>query len=133
MTKPSVFITYGRRDAEMAARVQSALENLGLEVLNPARELWAGADWRGELQSAIKRSDALIALVSTPHYLQSSWTSYEVGMAEALGKQVMLLLPDKYPATELPEDFASTQVVDFDPQAPERAAREIASRLAVMQ
>jgi nucleoside 2-deoxyribosyltransferase len=131
MSKRSVFISYSSSDTEMAARVQSALENLGLKVVNPARELWAGADWRNQLQSAIKRSDAMIALASAPQSLSSSWTSYEVGMAEALGKRVILLLPDKYPVTELPADFASTQVVDFDPQAPERAAQDIASRLAL--
>jgi hypothetical protein len=29
-------------------------------------------------------------------------------------------------------DFASTQVVQFDPQSPESAARDIASRLGVV-
>ena len=50
--------------------------------------------------------------------------SYEAGVAETLGKQVVLLLPDKYPVAELPADFASTTVLDFDPQAPEVARQK---------
>ncbi|HWN51681.1 MAG TPA: toll/interleukin-1 receptor domain-containing protein [Xanthobacteraceae bacterium] len=128
----NVFISHGQRDTELAERVEIALERLGLEAFNPARDLRPGDDWRRSIQTAIKRSDAMIILVSRPQYLSSSWTSYEVGIAEALGKRVMLLLPSKYPVTELPADFASTQIVEFDPQAPERAAYDIASRLAVV-
>ncbi len=132
MTKPSVFISYGQRDAELAERVEAALKQFGLEAFNPAREMRPGGDWRKSIQSAIKRSDAVIMLALTPQYLSSSWMSYEAGIAEALGKRVMLLLPNRYSVTELPADFASTQIVEFDPQAPERAAHDIASRLAVV-
>ncbi len=132
MTKPSVFISYGQRDAELAGRVEAALKHFGFEAFNPAREARPGGDWRKSIQSAIKRSDAVIMLALTPQYLSSSWMPYEAGIAEALGKRVMLLLPNGYSVTELPADFASTQVVEFDPQAPERAAHDIASRLAVV-
>ena len=130
MTKPSVFFSYSRRDAELGQRVEIALKNFGLQAFNPARDLLSGEDLRKSIRSAIKRSDAVITLVSTPQSLSSSWTSYEVGVAEALGKRVMLLLPSEYSVAELPADFASTQIVEFDPQAPERAAHDIASRLA---
>ena len=131
MTKPSVFISYSRRDAELGQRVEIALRHLGLEALNPERELGPGEDWRKSIQSAIKRSDVVITLASTPQSLRS-WTSYEAGVAAALGKRVILLIPSKYPVTELPAEFASTQIVEFDPQAPERAAHDIASRLAAV-
>jgi hypothetical protein len=132
MTTPSIFISHGQRDAELAKRVETALERLGLETFSPLRDVRSGEDWRRAIQTAIKRSDAVIILFSTPQYLSLNWTSYEVGIAEALGKRVILLLPSKYPVTELPADFASTQIVEFDPQAPERAAHEIAARLAVV-
>jgi nucleoside 2-deoxyribosyltransferase len=131
MTKPSVFISHGQRDAALAERVGTALERLGLEAVDPARALRAGQSRRATIQSAIKRADAMIMLISSPQSLSSSWMSYEAGVAEALGKHVMLLLPNKYPVTELPAEFASTQIVELDPQAPERAAHEVASRLAL--
>ncbi len=131
MTKPTVFISYSRRDAELGQRFAVALKRLGLKALDPERELRPGEDWRHSIQSAIKQSDVVVTLVSTPASLQSSWTSYEMGVAEALGKRVLLLLPNKYSVTQLPADFASMQIMEFDPQAPEDAAQDIAQRLAV--
>jgi hypothetical protein len=130
MTKPSIFISHGNRDAKLAKKVAVALNHLGFKALSPARESQSGEDWRKATQSDIKRSDALIMVALTPQALSSGWMSYEAGIAEALGKRVMLLLPNKYPVAELPADFASTPIVDIDPQAPERAAHDIASWLA---
>jgi hypothetical protein len=130
MTKPTVFVSYSRRDAELGRRFQDALRRLGLKTLNP--DVPPGEDWRHSIQSAIRQSDVVVTLTSTPESLRSSWTSYEAGMAEALGKRMLLLLPNRYSVADLPEDFASTQIVEFDPQAPERAAQDIASRLAVV-
>jgi hypothetical protein len=129
MSKRKVFISHGLRDADLAGRVETALERLGLEAFNPAREMRPGEDWRKSIQAAIKGSDALIMLAVTPDYLTSSWVTYEAGVASALGKRVMVLLPSKYSVTELPGDVASNQIVDFDPQFPERAAHDIVARL----
>jgi hypothetical protein len=131
MSKPIIFISYNHRDAEVAKQFGAALEDLGLHAFNTGDEIQLGDDWRKTTQAGIKRSDAVIILAITPQSLSSSWLAYEAGLAEALGKQVVLLLPDKYPVTELPADFASTTVLDFDPQAPELAARKIATRFAI--
>jgi len=131
MSKPSVFISYSRRDAGLAQRVESALERLGLDAFNPAREVRPGENWRHAIHAAIKRSDALIMLIGSQKNLTSSWMTYEAGMAEALGKRVMVLLANKHSANDLPVDIASGQIVGFDPQAPARAAHDIVKRLAV--
>jgi hypothetical protein len=129
MTKRSVFISYRIRDAELGERVATALKHLGFDAWN-AMGVRPGEDWGKAIQSAIKQSDAVIMVALTPQTLSSSWMAYEAGIAEALGKRVILLLPSKYPVTELPDDFASTSIVEIDPQAPERAAHDVASRLA---
>jgi nucleoside 2-deoxyribosyltransferase len=125
MTKPTVFISHSRRDTELAQRFGLALKELGVDVFDPDQELQPGDDFIEAIQSGIKRSDVIIMLVSAPERLQSSWSSYEIGVAEALGKPVRLLLPNRYSVTELPADFASIQAVEFDPQKPERAARAV--------
>lgn len=130
MTKPLVFISYSHRDADLAKKVGSALEHMGLKAFNPERDIPLGEDFRKTIQNAIRRSDALIMLVASPQRASSSWMSYEAGMAEALGKRVMVLLSNRYPVSELPVDVAASQIVNFDPQAPERAARDIAAYLA---
>lgn len=131
MSKPSVFISSSQRDASLAQGVESALERLGFDAFNPARELQAGGNWRKAIHAAIKRADAVVMLVASPQTVTSSWALYEVGMAEALGKQVMVLLPNTFSVTELPADIASSQIVDFDPKAPDRAAHDIVARLAI--
>jgi hypothetical protein len=123
-------MSYRNRDAKLAERVASALKHLGFDALDPTRDLRPGESWRKAIQSAIKRSDAVIMVALTPQALSASWMAYEAGIAEALGKRIMLLLPNKYPVTELPDDFASTPIVEIDPQAPEQAAHDVASRLA---
>ena len=132
MANPSVFISYGHRDAALAERFGSALRRLGFEALDPGREARGGQSRRAAVKSSMRRAGAVITLASSPHNLTSGWVSYEAGVAEALGKDVMLLLPSKYPVTELPSEFASTQIVDLDTEAPERAAHEVASRLAMV-
>jgi hypothetical protein len=130
MTRRRVFISYKSSDAALAKQVAIALKPLGFDALNAKRESRSGEDWAKTTQSAIKRSDAVIMVALTPQNLSSSWMSYEAGVAEALGKRVMLLIPNTYPVTELPAEFASTPIVEIDPQAPERAAQDVASRLA---
>jgi len=131
MSRPNVFISYRQRDAEVAQRLAAALKNFDVEAYNPAHELRSGEDWRKSIQSAIRSADAVVVVALAPQNLSSSWTSYETGIAEALGKRVMLLLPNRNSVTELPGDFASTQIVEFDPQSPEGAAHDIASWLHV--
>ena len=128
MSKPSVFISYSRRDASLAHSVADALERLGFNALDPGRQLQPGDDWRKAVRSAIKRSDAVILLAS-PHNVASSWSLYEAGMAEALGKKVMVLLPNTHSVGELPADIASSPIVELDPKAPDRAAHDIVARL----
>lgn len=130
MNKRSVFISYSQRDADLAHSVERALERIGFEAFNPARDLRPGENWRKGIQAAIKRSDAVVMLVASPQTLDSTWMTYEAGMAEALGKRVMILLPNRFSVSELPADIASGQIVNFDPSAPERAAEEVFARLA---
>jgi TIR domain/Nucleoside 2-deoxyribosyltransferase len=129
MSKRSLFISYSRRDADLANSVADALERLGFNALDPGRELQPGDDWRKAIQTAIKRSDAVV-LVASPQSSASSWSHYEVGIAEGLGKTVMVLLPNTHSVTELPADIASNPIVELDPKAPDRAAQDIVARLA---
>ena len=131
MSKRSVFLSSGARDKVVARRVESELKRLGLNAFNPDREVRPGDDWRKAVQAAIRRADALILVATTPQSAEASWMGYEAGMAEALGKRVMFLLPKKYPATALPADLGSGHLLAFDPKSPKQAARVILDQLAL--
>jgi hypothetical protein len=124
-----VFISYSHKDAPLVDRLRPELKKLGWSALD-MREIQPGDDFRRWTQSAIKHADSFLVVITDPYSASSSWIGYELGAAEALGKPIVTLVSDRVPAAEIPEDLVSQQRVTFDPQAPERAAREIAGRLS---
>lgn len=124
-----VFLSHSRRDAELATRMERELQKLGIAASNLPESISAGDDWRQSIKAAIRKADCFVLVVGTPEAASTSWTSYELGMAEALGKQIFLLLPNKYSAAQLPADLAGVPIVPLDPKHPESAAREIIDRL----
>jgi nucleoside 2-deoxyribosyltransferase len=127
---PKIFISHSSRDAALAAKLEKELERLGLPTFNPSHEIDPNQNWRKAILAAIRRADALIVLVASPEAASTSWVGYETGMAEALGKRVIVLASQDHSPAELPADLAASQIVGFDPAEPERAARDIVERLA---
>ena len=110
--------------------MEKALEGLGFDAFNPMNDMSPGDDWRKSIKAAIKRSEALLLIVASPDAAASSWMAYEAGVADALGKQVMLLVPEIYPSAQLPPDLRAQKVLRLDPHRPDRAARDVVERLA---
>ncbi len=130
MSKRSIYLSYSQRDSEIAARVEKTLRRLGFDAFNPARDVSPGEDWRKAIQAAVKRSDALILLITSPDSVVASWMSYEAGMAEALEKRVLVLASNRHSVSELPAELGGVPIVDLDPLAPERAAQHVVEELA---
>ena len=123
-----VFLSHSRRDANLVAAIASELRKHGVETV--VDETIAPADdFRRTIKSAIRRADGLIIVVTSPDVAASSWASYELGMAEALGKPILLLLSQNHSAAQLPSDLAGLPIAAFDPQRPELVGREIVDRL----
>jgi nucleoside 2-deoxyribosyltransferase len=125
----NVFISYSHKDSALAARIARELGVHGFEVFADS-DVRPGQDIRVRLQAAVEKADVVLALISSPHAAANSWMGYEVGMAEALHKPVLTLASDRLSASDLPSDVSSRQIVYFDPQSPESAAREVVERLA---
>jgi len=126
---PNVFLSHSRRDADLAARVAHELRQLGVEPFDVFASASAGEDLRKTIKDAIRRADGFVLVVGAPEVTSSSWAGYELGIAEALAKPVLILLSHNRTASELPLDMREIPVVPFDPERPERAAREVADRL----
>ena len=125
---PRVFLSHSRRDANLAAGIASDLQRYGIEAVGD-ESITAGKDLRRTIRSAIRRADAFVIVVTSPDAAASSWTSYELGMAEALGKPILLLLSQNHSAAQLPSDLAGLPIAAFDPERPEMVGREIVDRL----
>lgn len=124
---PRVFVSHGARDASLAAAIARALRKHGVEAfdISDAEQGYA----RQVIKSAIRKADGFVLVLGAPDTATSSWVGYELGMAEALGKPILLLLSHKHGAAELPPDLAGLPILPFDPAKPETVGREAVDRL----
>jgi len=87
-----VFLSYSRRDLDMADEIRTALQGLEwkgrIELFKDDRSLMPGDDWQHKLWDSLTSSDVVLACVSR-HYLASRWCRDET--AEALRQNVLLL------------------------------------------
>ena len=102
-----VFMSYSDSDAMLAARVSDALENNGLEVWDPDRELFPGDNWAAEVARALEESDAMVVLL-TPAVAGSRWVKRDVEYALGAKNFSNRLIPvvvgdrDQFPTNEMP-------------------------------
>jgi nucleoside 2-deoxyribosyltransferase len=129
MIMTNVFLSYSARDHAEADALETELERLGFQAFNPMREIRADENWRDAIRAAVKRADAVVLLINSPLSAQASWVSYEAGLADALGKPIIVLASHRYAARDLPSDIASWQILDFDPNEPARTARNLAEQI----
>jgi hypothetical protein len=126
---PKVFISHGARDASLAAAIARALRKRGIEAFDVSESDAEEGYVRQTIKSAIRKADGFVLVLGEPNTAAPSWTGYELGMADALGKPMLLLLSHKHAASELPFDLAGLPILPFDPAHPELAAQEIVDRL----
>ena len=101
-----VFISYAYKDRKHLKKVRKALESSGIEVSIP---VIPGSSIRGALRSAIE-SASRVVVVWTEAAANSSYVNYEAGMAEALGKSIIVVVPETS-APELPLNLRDVQVM----------------------
>lgn len=124
-----VFLSHGARDAHLAAAIVRELRKHGIEAFDIFESPALADDFRKTIKSAIRRADGFVLILGAPESASSTWASYELGMAEALGKPILLLLSHNHAASQLPADMTGLAIVSFDPAQPEQAGREIVDRL----
>jgi TIR domain len=131
MTKRSVFLSSRARDTAAAAKLAMALDQIGFETFNASTDVLPGADLRKSIQTAMRRSDMVLLMMSSPDDGLSSWMQYEAGMADALGKMVLTLVPDRFSMSQLPLDMLGQRVVQWDPNSPDLAAKLVARAMSI--
>ncbi len=97
-----VFISYSRRDLEIADRLVGALEREDIEVTIDRRDLPYGEEWLKELADFIAGADTVVALVS-PAFIASKACNWELGQVKATNKRLMPVVIEKVAIEDLPE------------------------------
>lgn len=114
-----VFISYSAQDRTLIPRVMDWLRASGLspaQVEDPVNWGASSQDVRTVIRDSVRRADLLL-LVWSKQAVESAWVQYEVGMAQALGKPVVVLLAGGSP-TDLPRELADTQHEVLDATTP---------------
>src|SRR5438128_1588140 len=125
----SVFLSHSARDAKLAAAVRGELRKRAVEVFDASQSGPETGYIRQAVKSAIRRAAGFVLVVGAPEAASASWATYELGMADMLGKPILLLLSRKHVAGELPAEMAGLAIVPLDPAHPELAASEVVDRL----
>lgn len=114
-----VFISYARRDAEVATNLVDALEADGFEVAIDTRDLPFGEAWQIELDYHIAQADAVVWLVSDAS-IASRWCQWELARVEEYRKRLVPVIVDGIDHERLPEAISQIQLLPrsgmFDPR-----------------
>ncbi len=116
-TQNLVFISYANRDKSRALKAIGELKARGVlgehdKLIHTSDIFPPGSSFREQVQKAIKGASKVIILWSG-HGVESGWVYYEKGMAEALGKQIFLVVP-KGESSHLPRELKEVQVIELE-------------------
>jgi WD40 repeat protein len=105
-----IFISYSRRDAEMADRLVAALRAHGFEVAIDRRDLEFGEKWQAELAEFVRLSDTVVWLVSE-FSIRSEWVSWELDEVARRHKRLVPVMVGDTPRDKLPRQLGEIHIL----------------------
>ena len=94
--KQKVFLSYAHEDMAFVKAITDKLPEIlqidpnNLEVIDSQTNVNVGEDLRSKIKRDMEGAGSVV-IFSSPHSEKSQWVSYEAGMAEALGKNVLIV------------------------------------------
>ena len=99
-----IFISYSRRDLQIADSFVTELAAKNFEVVIDRRNLPYGEEWQKELADFIRSSDTVVWLISEAS-LASKWVKWELGEVERLKKRLVPVRIANIDPDTLPESL----------------------------
>lgn len=106
-----VFISYDTKDTAFADLVKSKIKELlphhdvdATDIFDVRSDLEVGSDIRQSIKSAIEEASAVLVISSEGSDV-SPWVNYEVGLADALGKELLFVEQEGATDSELRRRF----------------------------
>ena len=118
-----IFISYSRRDLQIADSFVAELGAQNFEVVIDRRNLPYGEEWQKELADFIRSSDTVLWLISEAS-LASKWVKWELGEVERLKKRLVPVRIASIDPDALPESLGkihalpAEDVFDFSRHLP---------------
>jgi len=132
MTSKRIFVSHGLADREFSTRLEHILAERGLEIVRPADVLRTGEPWATLTQSTIASADAFVLIVPKAGTPGANNAFFELGIADALGKPVLAVLP-RSSADDLPIHLIDFLVVDAAGKPMEAVVETLIHALPVEQ
>ncbi|MGF1536296.1 MAG: TIR domain-containing protein [Elainellaceae cyanobacterium] len=107
-----VFISYSRADADLARRLNEALQIQNKTTWFDQESIASGADFQQEINRGIEISDHFLFILS-PRAVRSPYCIEEVSYAAKLNKRIVTVLHHSVDSDELPPQLAKIQWIDF--------------------
>ena len=76
MSEIQVFLSHAAEDAQLAYPIREKLEERGIRVFDPHRDLLPGGSFQREIERAIDDATVFL-LIFSPHSATSRWSEYE--------------------------------------------------------
>ena len=107
-----VFLSYSRTDADMARKLNDALQKQGKRTWFDQESIAPGADFQQEIYRGIEASDNILFVLS-PASIDSPYCADEVDYAASLNKRFVTILCREIDVSTLHPTLAKVQWIDF--------------------
>jgi hypothetical protein len=124
----SFFISYSSQDRAFAADLANRLKDLGFKSILWGDDVREGGKWTDVLKDQVESSDGFVLVMPTKTSRSSNNAFFETGVARALGKSVVIVVPDieDVDQSNIPVDLANTVIIDAAKKSLESVADTVA-------
>src|ERR1700736_5497555 len=129
-SRAKVFISYSRKDMELADRLDAALKARGFEPLIDRTDIYAFEEWWKRVEVLISRADTVVFVLSPDAVRPEGVARKEVAFAASLNKRFAPIVFRRVEDRRVPEELAKLNFIFFDdPARFERSADHLAEAL----
>jgi hypothetical protein len=113
-----IFVSYAHQDKNLVGGVEKALRRHGflqdndVVILDPRQNLQAGVNVREAIKDQMAEASKVVVITSN-HSRNSQWVNYEVGMADALGKPIVVMGTGEVDKTGFLSGLSDFQSIDI--------------------
>ncbi len=125
----NIFISHASTDREFAANLAGSLRERGFASFLSGSEVRAGSRWLDLLKEKVGSADGFVLVMPAERASSGNNAFFEAGVARALGKSVVLVVPDleEVDQSNIPVDLADTVIVD----AAKKSLKSVVDAVAV--
>ncbi|MGP8232630.1 MAG: toll/interleukin-1 receptor domain-containing protein [Methylovirgula sp.] len=124
----NVFISYDSQNRDFAANLATSLKEQGIKSFLSGNDVRAGSKWLEVLKGQVETADGFILVMPAKTARSSNSAFFETGVARALGKTVVVIVPDieDVDRSNIPVELANAVIVD----AAKKSLKSVADTVA---